>query len=459
MSKLLTALQTNDSRTYNGAVTHSTSGSALVDLFFLAGASRNVGDQEILNAWIKSVDAEPILSLQLLLWARDCRGGAGERRFFRTIYQYLKGTDPEVAARLTTLVPEFGRYDDLIKSGELTTAEMEVIAAALNDGNGLAAKWVPRRGTKFHQLAAFMGMNLGDFRRFVVGLSNTVEQHMSAREFSAIDYKGVPSVAMARYSKSFGKHDATRFAEYMTKVKKGEVKINAATLFPYDLIRSLGGHGNVDTINEQWKALPDYYTDENILVVADVSGSMTCGYSGNIRPIDISISLAMYTAERNRGIFRDNFITFSGNPTLQTLKGSFTERFNQLRRADWAMNTNIQAVFDLILGKAKGHNLSAEDMPTKVIIVSDMEFDYCGQNTNTDVVRQKYEAAGFQLPQLVFWNVNGRTGNSPVKIDSRGVALVSGASPAILKSVLGEDLSPLGTVLKTIDVPRYQVFG
>lgn len=451
--KLMEAMTINDARTKNGALTHSTTNSNLLDLFFIAGASRNMRDDDIEMMFTRALGEDERLAVQLALWARDCRGGAGERRFFRVVYRYLKRNNPNLVSQFVHKVPELGRWDDLWHS-DLLDCELRLIKKELLAGNGLLAKWVPRRSPVFAQLASLMDMNLSSFRRFVVKLSNTVEQKMSVKDYS-FEYSHVPSVAMSRYGKAFRKNDGYRFAEYLSKVEKGEAKINASTLFPYDCLRNILADQTSKVGIEQWKALPNYYTDENILVVCDVSGSM--GYVGSpqLSPIHVSVSLALYTSERNTGIFKDCFITFSGRPSIQKLSGPINQRITQLSRADWGMNTNLSAVFSQVLVSAVTHKVPESEMPTKLLIISDMEFDSCVSMNNFDNIRTQYANHGYKLPQVVFWNVNGRPGNNPVKVHQSGAALVSGSSPSILKSVLG-DLNPMSVMLSTIDVDKYR---
>jgi hypothetical protein len=450
--KLTEALTTNDSFTANGAVTHSTTSSALLDLFFVAGASRNMSETQILSMWTKAFYEDEDLALRLLLWSRDCRGGAGERRFFRMCYRWLKGNVPHQADRVAKRISELGRWDDMWTSGPLSSVEKELIAEGLLNKNGLLAKWIPRRSSVFYELANYCGQSLSKFRKTLVKLSNTVEQKMTEKDYS-FPYSSVPSVAMSRYGKAFARNDQTRFTEYLAKVNSGEEKINASVVMPYDLVIDIV-RGNKEVAIEQWKSLPNYYTDENILVVADVSGSMTWTNS-TPRPLDVCLSLAIYTSERNRGIFKDTFITFTSDPTLQQLKGDLESKLHQIQ-GPVGYNTDFQKVFDVILSKAKNHGVPAEEMPTKVIVISDMEFDEAGPDTNFDAIRAKYEASRYKMPQMVFWNVNGRVGNNPVKHNTQGVALVSGASPSILKSVLG-DLNPMSVMLETIGSDRYSL--
>lgn len=459
MSKLVNAIQTKDALTANGAVTHSTTNSALLDLFSVAGALRKQSDQEIINLWVKAYCEDNKMALQMLLWIRDCRGGAGERRTFRVIYNWLKNNNQQHASLVSAKVPEIGRWDDLWKSGDLSDYEKELIKANLD--NKLLCKWLPRNGVVAKELATYVSKSPREFRKHLVSTSDTVEQKMSAREWGAIKYPSVPSKAMSIYSTAFGKHDQKRFVEYLGAVSKGEAKINSGTLFPYDLLIDLAKGKNAKVVEEQWKALPNYgQSEENMLVVADVSGSMGHFSSTTLQPIHISISLAVYISERNHGLFKDCFLTFTAAPELQVLKGSFPDRLRQLSSAKWGMNTDVQAAFELILSKAEKAKLSEEDMPTKIIIVSDMEFDTATTNnkkTNFEAIEKKYRKAGYNLPSLIFWNVNGRAGNSPVKMGDNNVALVSGSSPSILPSILGPKIDPVTVMLNTINKERYQI--
>jgi hypothetical protein len=194
---------------------------------------------------------------------------------------------------------------------------------------------------------------------------------------------------------------------------------------------------------------------ERIIPVCDVSGSM------NGLPMDVSVSLGIYISERNQGIFKDAFITFSDRPKMNYLKGSLSERMRQLSNADWGMSTNLQATFDLILNSAIRESLPESEMPTKLLIISDMEFDQADRNqTNLNSIRHKYSSKGYTMPEIVFWNVNGRLGNVPASVNDSGIGLVSGFSPSVLKSVLqGEIYSPEQLMLDTVDTARYSCIG
>jgi len=451
-NRLIESMQTKNALTHNGAITNESSLNHCLDLFSKAGASRNISEADIQNMFSKAYNEDSTAALRIMFWARDVREGAGERRFFRICLQYLQGNQPEVFKKITKHIPEFGRWDDVLY-GDIDEAS-EMIEIALASGDALCAKWMPREKSSKRNLAYALRKQLRlspkQYRTVLANFSKTVEQEMSDKEWGDINYSHVPSMALNKYRNAFQRNDNDRFNEFNQKAIAGKVKVNAGAIFPQNIFSSWSNGGDSDSINAQWQNLPNYTTDEMIIPVCDVSGSM----SG--LPMEVSVSLGVYLSERNTGPFKDAFVTFSSNPELQVLKGSATERFLQLKQANWRFNTNLQATMDLLLNKGIENNLSQAEMPSKILLISDMEFDYCGQNTNQEVIDAKFEAAGYKTPGIVFWNVNGRTGNSPVNKNNKNVALVSGFSPAILTSVLGgDDLTPMGVMNKTINKERY----
>ena len=473
MSTLLRAMQTKDSFTENGMATNSTSMNLCVDLFFQIGAMRGQDKTRLINAFTKAFGENPLTAMRLLFWARDIRGGAGERKIFRDIIEYLANNRTEVLGKNLHLVSEFGRWDDLLVlvGTPLESQALGLIAEALNAKNGLCAKWMPRPNVGNREkkrwataLRKYMGLSPKEYRKLLVENSNTVEQLMCAREFTMIDYSKLPSKAMSDYMKAFKKNDLARFEAYLNSVEKGETKINAGAVYPYDIVKSLK-QGNSKGANVQWEALPNYLENskERFLPVVDVSGSMEtpAGQNANVTCMDVSISLGLYISQRNVGPFQDAFVTFSSSPSLQYLKGSLSERYNQLRRAEWGMSTNIQAVFDLILNKAKASKVSEDEMPTMVLILSDMEFDYAGGRnwnpTAQQMIERKYAEAGYTMPKIVYWNIQSRgDNNKPVQFDKNGTALVSGFSPALLTNLLaGKEMTPLAMMMSVIGSERY----
>lgn len=475
MTTLFQAVNASGTTT-NGAVTNVSSLNKNVDLFFLAGASRG---KDITSTFAGALVEDPEVAVRVLEWARDARGGAGERNTFRSLLGYLIRTEPALATRVLAKVPELGRWDDLfITFGtSLERDALRMISTALTSGNnGLCAKWMPRQGAEANKIRSYMKLTPKQYRKLLVGLSNTVEQKMCAQDWTGIVYPHIPSVAAGRYQKAFLKHDPKGYADYKAKLVSGEAKINAGAVYPYDVIRSLN-NGDKTVANAQWKALPNYLegSNENILSVVDVSGSMSSvSVSGSVTAMDVAISLGLYTSERMNGVFKDTFVTFSGSPEMINLKGTLEQRYAQMARSNWAMNTDIGAVFKLILNSAVKGKVAEAEMPTKILILSDMEFDACvttgsgpsrghysSGGTELSVsamefIEKEYAAAGYKVPQIVFWNLSGRSGNSPVTYNKVGAALVSGFSPSIVKSVLGgEEMTPISIMLKTVMISKY----
>lgn len=459
MSNLLNAMRQHDSQTANGAVTHSTSLNAVVDMFFSAGASRKMDEKAMINIFVKAFDQDPILAIKCLFWSRDVRGGAGERRFFQVVMKSLikNFPYPELVDQLMINVPEYGYWKDVFTLEEPTTNNLNWLTTQLeeNPNKGLLAKWWPRKGKWFSSAHKYLNVTPKEFRKRLVELTKVVETQMCNREFEAIKYEQVPSQAFQKYKKAFAKRDEARFVKFITKALKGEVKINSSTLFPYQLYQSYYQGKDRNTLDAQWKNLPDYVGEGSFLPMCDVSGSM-----GGL-PMDISVSLGVYLSERNKSVFKDAFLTFSELPTLQYLKGTVSQRFDQLRTAHWAMNTDLTAAFELVLDKAVQNQLPQSDMPDTILIISDMEFDpaWMGK-TNYETIQMMYENAGYTAPKIAFWNVKGREGNVPVNANAFNVALISGASPAIVKNVLaGKDFTPTGIMLETLNSDRYKVFN
>lgn len=471
--KFVDALRQEDMLTENGMTTNSSSLNACVDLFFNIGAMRGQDKQRLIATFSKAFNEDPKRAMKLLFWARDVRGGAGERQVFKDIMTYL-AEDHDLALKPNIgLISEYGRWDDLLVliGTRLEKDALSLIQAAIGAGNGLCAKWMPRKGTVAEKLRNFMNMSPKQYRKTLVNLTNVVETKMCAKEWNAIEFGKIPSVASARYQKAFGRNAYESYSAYIQSLVKGEAKINAGAVYPYDVTKSLN-HGNSAVANEQWKALPNYMEGENdmILPVVDVSGSMSCsaGGSKSVTCMDVAISLGLYISERNEGPFKDAFITFSSNPQLQVLSGSLKDRYAQMASSDWGMSTNLEATFKLILNQATKHNLSEAEMPNKILILSDMEFNQATSTsgwrndggtwnpTAQQMIEKMYADAGYKVPQIVYWNIQSRNGGVPVAFDKQGTALVSGFSPAIMTSLLGGDIeSPQQIMDKTILSERY----
>lgn len=483
MTNPIIASVENSAVTENGCETYKSSLNKSVDLFFQIAAARNRSDEEVIILFEDAFSENPEYALRILFWARDIRGGQGERRVFRVIMTHLANTQPALVTANLPLIPEYGRADDLLclLDTEISNHVLNLIQKELLGGNALFSKWMPRlkSAKKRHarMIQNHMKLSPKAYRQLLSRLTSVVETQMCNNEWDSIEYGAVPSVAMNIYKKAFGRHAPEAWAAYVAALESGEEKINSATLYPHQIVAGLdASYGSVTdeaVIQAQWDALPNFMMNNasRILPVIDTSGSMMCGIGKtSLRPLDVSVGLGAYIADRNNGPFEDYFVTFSNTPQLQKLKGkNICEKINNLFRADWGMNTNIQAVFELILKHALESGAGQHEMPNSILVLSDMEFDQATtvfdytnvhktakSMTTYDVVRRMYAAAGYELPKIVFWNLNAKGGNIPVKFDEDGTALVSGFSPSILTSILSSsDFTPEKIMLNTIMDERY----
>lgn len=454
-------VETSKGRTENDAVTFIRSGSSLLDFYAQAGAMRG-NKSEALDLFKKAFAEDRLKAVKILFYLRDVRGGQGERDLFRACLEWL-GTDySEIFEKVVGYVSEYGRWDDMFFDNPKC---FELIGNQLKEDSktekpSLLAKWLPtinasskNTKAKARFFAEKLGLSEIEYRRTIRGIRKqikAVEELMSARKWEDINYSSVPSQASRIYKNAFKEHDEVRYGEFIEKAEKGEVKINASTLYPYQIYKSVQDDYS-RTLEALWNQLPDYTQGKNALVVADVSGSM----SGD--PMSVSVSLALYFAERNKGQFKDYFITFTGNPRLQKVQGSnLRDKMNSIERAQWEQNTNLQAVFDLILNTAIQNSTPKEELPKTIYVISDMEFDSaCDTRTNFEVIKNKYVQSGYEMPNIVFWQVDARSGkNLPVQTGERGVALVSGFSPVVFKMAV-ENKTPEEIMLDTINSERY----
>lgn len=338
----------------------------------------------------------------------------------------------------------------------------------------LAAKWTPRKGPIAAEIRAFFGMSPKQYRKSLVALTNVVETAMCANNWDSINFSHVPSLASARYKKAFSRH-TEKYAEYVAALVKGDpkVKVNAAAVYPYDVLKGFvstyGTYYNetqLGHIKAQWEALPNYIGDARILPLVDVSGSMATpaggiGSKSGVTCMEVAVSLGLYCADKNVGAFKDAMLTFSSIPKLEVLRGDILQKVIQMVRTDWGMSTNLHAAFDTILKTAVSNKVPESEMPETLLIMSDMQFNACidYDDSAIQMIARKYEAAGYKIPNVVFWNINS-SGNAPAKFDQRGVGLVSGFSPATLMGVLGADASeftPEAIMRKAVCIPRYDL--
>lgn len=479
----------NHTLTENGALTNKSTFNAIVDFFFHGAALRS-RPNEAVKLFQKAFDEDPTQALRILFYIRDVRGGQGEREVFRTVLSSIANSIGSIANSDNIndtkiqewfraniyLIPAYGRWDDLFAfmGTVLEDSAIFFIKETLKQdcvvtNPTLLAKWLPSENTsskKTRELASYirkkLGMTSRQYRKVLSTLRHTIkiiETNLTNKDYT-FDYAQVPSKASLRYRKAFSRNDNARYSAYLEAVNKGEKKINTSTLYPYDLLHTLWNGNDTRTADTMWKNLPDYVDNLQGLVVADTSGSM---YG---RPMEVSVSLAMYIAERNKNeAWKDYFISFSERPKFHKITGNtLAQRAKSVQLGDVA-NTNIQAVFDLILARALGADglkrVSQEDMPKILLIISDMEFDSCacgndGRHfTNFEMIQKKYRQAGYEMPTLVFWNVNSRNTQTPVTINDNGVVLISGCSPVVLKYALGSCTSVIDMVYNVTNSERY----
>lgn len=494
---MLESLKKTVNRTYteNGALTYKTTGSDCLDLFASIGALRSEEESRIVKLFLKAYAENADLAVKTLFYARDVRGGLGERRVFRIILKYLANKHKESVIKNLPYVQEFGRFDDILtligtpcerEAIKLIEKQLEEDLQALSEKReiSLLAKWLPsvnasNRDTvqTAKKLAAALGITDREYRKKLSALREALrlmENHLREENYT-FDYGKQPSRAMYKYRQAFLRNDHDRYMGHMEAVAAGKAKLNAKNVMPYEIVKlflnEYGGRRAAAWDDQArriadvtWNALPDYTADTNALVVADVSGSMYDSlYRSSVRPIDVSVSLAIYFAERCKGRFHNHFITFTDEPELVELKGNdIAEKVEYCNNSDWGMNTNLSRVFELILEAAVENHLPQEELPSTLYIISDMEFDSCMRGakvTNFEYAKALFEEHGYQLPQVVFWNVNSRNDQQPVTKDERGVALVSGCTPSIFAQMMpnGEEpLTPYEQMLEILYSERYE---
>jgi hypothetical protein len=478
MSTFVEAVKNQEARTTNGMKARKSTANAVVDMFYNIGASRG---KDVIPTFAAAFAENKELALRVAAWSRDARGGAGERKLFRDILKYLEKTDTVAAKALLHKVPELGRWDDIFifDTKEMKEAAYTMLGDALRAKNGLAAKWTPRQGPIAVEVRKFFGMSPKFYRKSLVEMTKVVETQMCAKEWASINFSHVPSVASARYKKAFNRN-TPEYGKYVAELMKDpkdrtvEVKVNAGAVYPYDVLKGrINSYGvkfdktELDLIQKQWEALPNYVGDGNILPLVDVSGSMSTpagghGSNSKLSCMEVAVSLGLYLADKNTGKFKDTFLTFSSSPELLHLKGNINQKIDQMVKSTWQMSTDLNKAFAKILATAVGAGVPQNEMPEMVLILSDMQFNQCVNHDDSAIqmIARKYEAAGYTLPKVVFWNLNASYGNSPVKFDKSGTALVSGFSPAVVKPLLAgdlEDFTPESVMLKTIMSDRYAV--
>ena len=465
-------IETSVTLTENGGRALSTTGDKLLNLFAVLGALRSRPNDVIAKfdaAYAENAD----LATKMVFYGRDVRGGLGERAVGRFMLRELATINPAIVSANIKNIVEFGRWDDLFVlfdtecEDDMLSLVRTQLASDIDAMNAhakvsLLAKWMPSINASSKNTVALA-------HRFVKAFNNTPREYrktlsvlrkyidvtevkMSANKWTDIDYKAVPSNAMANYGSAFARHDYEGFSRYMDAVKSGDVKINAATLYPYNVIETLE-KGNRDVAEAQWKALPNYVEgDNNFLVMADVSGSM---YG---RPMHTSVGLAIYFAERNHGAFANKFMTFTDVPRIVDVTGNtLLEKYRSVTE-HVGFDTNLEAAFDAILSTAVRTKCPQADLPKALVIISDMEINawHGGSLTFTEEMRNRFAEHGYEMPKLVYWNVDSRKDTFLASKNDPNAILVSGQSASTFKNLIkGIDLSAFEIMEQTLNDTRY----
>lgn len=485
----LDSLKTNTNYGYteNGAVKHVSTLNHVLDLFAFGGSYRKRTEEDCIYLFEKAFSENPTLALKCLFYLRDCRGGQGERRFFRVCMKWLVQNHAERIAAIIPLIPEYGRYDDwwellginpVVDDLIIDNVESQLSMDMTSKKNGISllAKWMPSENASSNKtvmtakrIRKALHLSAKQYRQILSKLRKKIkvlERLMSNNEWEKIEFDKIPSKAGLLYKNAFARRDviAEKYKSFMQTSNK---KVNATVLNPQNVVNhAIKAHYKAYddatrlAINKYWENLPDYYGDnpENGIAIVDVSGSM---YG---TPMEAAIGLGAYIAEKAHGPFANHFITFSQSPALVEFTGTdFVEKVSNTMRANWGYNTNLEAVFDLLLTTARDKRTRPEDMPTRLYIFSDMEFDDAlsdlsdnseeTRDTLIEGIAKKWERYGYKLPQIVFWNLDARTDNIPAI--GGNFSYISGFSPVMIEQVLsgktGEEL-----MLDKLNSDRYK---
>lgn len=495
--------QADYTRTQNGALAHGSTGDACLNLFALAGGMRYRKADDIIRMFELAYIENRELAMKLLFHIRDIREGLGERQMFRNLLRHVAVKWPESARKNVHLIAEFGRWDDLLclirtpAQNQMVDVirdqlEKDLAAADRRDAGdldapiSLLAKWLPSPNTSSRKtrnqgkwLAAQLGMDVRQYRKTLARLrahSCVTERYLTRKSLQKIDYEAVPAGAMLKYRCAFQRNDPESFTDYLRDVSEGSRKMHADTLFPYELIRPYFAHhcsgwwssfcfapqkvAGKEVLEALWNSQCAKIAQENAIAVVDVSGSMFNGRSKQALPILMAVALGLYCAERCQGVFHNHMITFSARPQLVEIHGgNLEEKLDYMLGADWGCSTNMEAVFNLLLDTAIRTNARQEEMPSAIYIFSDMEFNCAVRDPNKtiyDNAREHFAAFGYELPAVIFQNVNSWQMNVPVRANTRGAALCSGAGTASFRHKFDGNVTPMKHMMRVLMSDRYK---
>lgn len=468
--------------TENGAVARRSTGSALIDLYGTIGAMRSRSDAEIVNSFSKAWKENPLLALKIVFHARNIRGGLGERNTARVCFRWVAENYPKTMVKNFKNIAQFGRMDDFYCfvgtpiEREMWAYLKAIIYQDLIDMRqrkeiSLTGKWLKSINASSmetrqlgHKTAVAFGLSDKDYRKMLSALREylkVVETKISKNDWDSIDYKAVPAYAMKKYRKAFRTHSPELFDKYMTKVEKGEVKINASTMYPYDLVKPYLNYSRIEdrVLEAQWKALPNYIEGENnVVVMADVSGSMNCAEQ---RPMAASVGLAIYFAERNQGDFHNLYMTFSSNPNFIKIREneSLRDKVQTVMHTGVGYSTNLEAGFMKILNTGINNHIPQKDMPKALIVISDMEIDNYCRGYGLDFVTEmehRFARAGYDMPNLIFWNVEARNDTFHASAANPLVQVASGSSASTFRAILESlGMNAFEAMLKVLNSEMY----
>ena len=489
--------------TENGALTHSTSGQALMDLFAMGAAYRSRSNEDVIFLFKKAYDENPTYALKCLFYIADCRGGQGERRFFRVCARWLASYDTEAMKRNLPHIPEYRRWDDLfvfigtpLEKDALEFVKGQLALDVQCKTPSLLAKWMPSENTSSKQTRAYaqvmrkyLGWTHKQYRKTLSILRariNVLERLMSEGRWDEIEFDKIPSKAGLKYKNAFARHDIERVkseknvVSYADFAKDTTTKVNAKDLYPYEVVDKamhVCGRSLEDTerlmVNKYWENLANYFDGKsfNGLAVVDTSGSMTW-HGGAAAPINVAISLGLYCAERAKGPFAGHYVSFSRRPQLIKTDGvDFVDKVKRIYRANLCENTNIEATFDMLLNTALANKCTQDELPENIIIIADMEFDTArgvgyytrgydnndSHRTLMESIEAKWNAHGYRMPKLIFWDVEARQDNIPMEMKN-GISFVSGMSPSIFNQIMtGKTAYDL--MMEVLDGARYERIG
>ena len=487
---------TNYTLTENGALTHKSTMDDVLDLFAMGAAYRSRSEQDCILLFKNAYVADPVYALKCLFYIADCRGGQGERRFFRVCAKWLASYDPEAIRRNLIHIPEYRRWDDLfvfigtpVENDALDIVKHQLALDVQCKTPSLLGKWMPSENTsslKTRKTAAYvrkyLGMTSKQYRKTLSILRariNVLERLMSEGRWDEIEFDKIPSKAGLKYKNAFARHDIERMNKnpevktYADFAKDTTTKVNAKDLYPYEVVDKAYKvfHTRMDDtdrlmVNKFWDNLANYFNGKslNALAVVDTSGSMTWS-GGAAKPLNVAISLGMYCAERAKGPFAGHYVSFASRPQLIKVEGvDFVDKVKRIYATNLCDNTNIEATFDMLLNTAISNNCDQSELPENIIIISDMEFDaargYGSRNTNAKTlmenIRDKWARAGYRMPKLIYWNVDARQDNIPEDIGVGNISYVSGMSASIFETIMSGKTG-IELMKEKLDSPRYEV--